>query len=134
MSSENIISKGTHYKILSIEDDELYAGFLEKLVTSYFKASFHHKAKPNDAFDWLVENKDVDLLLLDLELPQMDGLKVLRNIRIQLNMKNLKIIPCTTLSSKNLIANLAKQGISDFIVKTAPTKVIAEKIKKVLES
>jgi CheY-like chemotaxis protein len=122
------------YKVLSIEDDELYAGFLEKLVTIYCNASFHHSPNPSSGLDWLVENQDVDLILLDLELPQMDGLKVLKNIRIQLGMKDLKIIPCTTLANKNLIASLAKHGISDYIVKTTPSKIVAEKINKVLAS
>lgn len=126
-------SSNKRYKILSIEDDELYAVFLRKLTTLLFNSDFHHSNTPKEAFGWLVDNKP-DLILLDLELPQMDGIKTLQYIRIQLGMKDVKVIPCTTLSNSNIISKLASYGIVDYIVKTAPSKIIAEKINKALSS
>jgi DNA-binding NarL/FixJ family response regulator len=120
------------YTILSIEDDEIYATFLDKLITLHIKADFYHKSSPAEALDWLLDNKP-DLVLLDLELPGMDGIKTLQTIRVQLG-SDVKVIPCSTLSNSTIIQKLLKLGIEDYIIKSSPSKVIAQKIKKALDS
>jgi len=76
-----------------------------------------------------------DLILLDLLLPGMDGLKVLENIRKEKNEKlnKIPVIIITNWVEKENIEKAKKLGVSGFILKVSlgPKDLIKE-VKKYL--
>ena len=66
-------------KILIIDDDVELTSLLDEFLTE-FKFSVFFKHTPKEALEYLSQNK-VDLVLLDIMLPEMDGFQVLRKIR-----------------------------------------------------
>ena len=69
------------YKVLIVEDDPMVAMINEQYVKR--NKSFEIVGKCSDgqsALDFL-ENNDVDLLILDVYMPKMDGFETLRRIR-----------------------------------------------------
>lgn len=117
--------------VLLIEDDRLYREFLKTLLYKNLDVTIEEAKDPKIAFDYLKENVP-DLIILDMELPMMDGFQVLKHIRSNPKTKNVAVIPCTVLKQEHLILTLVKLGISDFIDKKIPPKEILKKIRKVL--
>ena len=73
------------------------------------------------------------LIILDIMLPGMDGLKVCRMLKSDNNLRN---IPVAMLTSRDLEedAETAKRcGANAFIVKTTRTEVVIDIIKKLLD-
>jgi len=68
----------------------------------------------NDAFTKLA-TQDFDLVLLDIRLPGMSGMEVLREIR--LNHGNTATIMITAVKDVNTVIEAMKMGASDYIVK-----------------
>ena len=68
-----------NWKILIIEDDQALLG-LVKLVLERAKYDVYCAANGSDGI-LLNAKEDPDLILLDLHMPEMDGIETLRNIR-----------------------------------------------------
>lgn len=119
-------------KILLIEDDKFLSGILiKRLQDAEFEARLSETA--TDALNLLKQEK-VDLILLDLILPGMNGFDFLKEIKT--NNPELTEIPVIVLSNlgQEEEINRAKQlGAKDFLIKAHyTTKEIIEKVKEFL--
>ncbi|PJA86690.1 MAG: response regulator [Candidatus Moranbacteria bacterium CG_4_9_14_3_um_filter_42_9] len=77
-----------------------------------------------------LEKEKPDLLLLDIVMPYMDGIEVLKKIRERADLKNMPVILLTNLSQKEEINVGLGLGASDYLIKShfTPSEVM-EKIK-----
>jgi len=71
-----------------------------------------------------------DLMLLDIIMPYVDGLEVLKKVKEQERLKNIPIILLTNLSQKEEVTQGLGLGANDYLIKShfTPTEVL-EKIK-----
>jgi CheY-like chemotaxis protein len=74
-----------------------------------------------------------DLVLLDIMMPYMDGLEVLKNMKNDPNLKNIPTILLTNLSQKEDVDKGMALGADDYLIKShfTPSEVL-EKIKTCL--
>ena len=106
-------------KILIVEDDEA-------LVNSYAEAlesGGYNAIKALDGYqglDTLSKNLgDIDLVLLDLMMPGVDGLEVLRTIKDNKEgYGDVPIIVLTNMTSENVIHEAFSLGATSYLVKT----------------
>lgn len=72
-----------------------------------------------------------DLMLLDIIMPYMDGLEVLRKVKADERLKNIPVILLTNLSQKDDIDKGLGLGANDYLIKShfTPSEVL-EKIKE----
>ncbi|HET6452150.1 MAG TPA: response regulator [Spirochaetia bacterium] len=73
-----------------------------------------------------------DLVLLDITMPNMNGLEAMRKI-FALDPK-ARVIMCSALGQQNLIVDAIKAGVKDFIVKPFKPERILSAIEKALKS
>jgi GAF domain-containing protein/CheY-like chemotaxis protein len=59
-------------------------------------------AAPNEALEWLKQGELFDLVLLDMHMPEMDGLALAKEIRSLPNQRNLPLVLCSSISSHEL--------------------------------
>lgn len=77
----------------------------------------------------MVQECEPDVLLLDLRMPNMDGLAVMRNLQ-QLNL-NTRVIILTASEDKNEFVNAMKLGCSGIVLKQTSPELIVKSIRKV---
>lgn len=65
----------------------------------------------------MIDNRSYDLLLLDIMMPDMDGLKVLRQIRSEYDPSKLPVIMVTAKAKSSDIVECLSQGANDYITK-----------------
>ena len=106
----------SHLTVLIIEDDMSYRVFMRSLMSKTFQMKTLEATNPIDPFEILKENK-VDLIILDMQMPAMDGVSALVLLRKEEATKNIPVIISSALSHFGLLAQLSKIGISDYIVK-----------------
>jgi len=58
-----------------------------------------------------------DLVLLDLIMPKLDGISVLRRMKSDEQLKNIPVVILTNLSSGDKVAEAMQLGTFDFLVK-----------------
>jgi CheY-like chemotaxis protein len=128
--------KDKKHVILIIEDEaallDSYAEIIEGGGFTALKAPDGYKG-----LDALKEHKkEVDLILLDLMMPGMDGLDVLEQIRGEEDVYgNAPVIVLTNLSSERVIKEAFERGANGYLMKTEiePENVVSE-IQTVLDS
>ncbi len=69
-----------------------------------------------------------DVILLDINMPDMDGFSVLRKLRDQKNTKNIPVIMLTASSQRDDVANAMRFGIADYIKKPYQQPLLVRKI------
>jgi CheY-like chemotaxis protein len=70
-----------------------------------------------EALEYLEKNPDVDLVLLDVMMPEMDGYEASQKIRKQARFKDLPIIALTAKAMKGDRARCIEAGSSDYLAK-----------------
>ncbi|MBO6303454.1 MAG: response regulator [Selenomonadaceae bacterium] len=74
----------------------------------------------------MLRREDVNVLLLDIDMPLMDGFETLRRIREEASLKDLPVIMLTAAADKETVVKVAKQGIEGYIKKPfMPDELIA---------
>lgn len=69
------------YKVLIVEDDPMVAMINEQYINRNKNFKVVGKCKDGGSALAFLENKDVDLLVLDVYMPHTDGFETLRQIR-----------------------------------------------------
>ncbi len=80
----------------------------------------------------LIPDLKPDLVLLDIHLPEMNGIAVARQIRQQ--WPNIRIVVLTAYNEKAYQAALAEVGVHDFILKTVELSELLLRINQVLDT
>ncbi len=81
----------------------------------------------------LVDKNWFDVVLLDLNMPIMDGLHFVREVRAREATKDLGIVVVTTESNRQRMAELTELGISGYLHKPFEPETLRELIAKILE-
>lgn len=74
-----------------------------------------------------------DLILLDFNMPQMDGFEVMEHIRANEDTKNIPIIFLTANNDVELESRCLRKGAADFVMKPFVPEVMLARIDRVLE-
>lgn len=105
--------------ILLVEDDvvlsELYQSGLVRAGYRVISAT-----NGTEGLRLALEN-GIDLVLLDILLPKLDGYELLKKLREDKKTKNLPVIIFSNLSQKEEIERGYKSGADDYIIKTSVT-------------
>jgi len=101
-------------RILIVDDVEQNRELLESIVTSLG----HESEMAEDGVEALAKLKlDIDLVLLDVHMPGMDGFEVARRIRQDPDVGDIPIVMVTALTSKEDRLRAVEAGANDFITK-----------------
>jgi DNA-binding response OmpR family regulator len=118
--------------ILLVEDDPFV---VDIYVTKFKEAGFEIDVAENgdEALRKLKEKKP-DLLILDIVLPNIDGWELLKQIRTDLGLEDLKVVVLSNLSQKSEVEKGTEFGVLRYFIKAhyTPSEVV-EEIKKILE-
>jgi CheY-like chemotaxis protein len=114
----------SHYEILFVEDNLADAQLLLHFFKNKnFPAVFRWINDGAEALDYIfkrekyVGSKRPHVILLDLNLPKVDGREILRQIRVNAETSSIPVIILTTSDHEDDLASCYQQGISSFITK-----------------
>jgi len=119
-------------KILLVEDDP----FLSEIYVIKFQEAGFEISLATDGSDGLekIKHEQPDLVLLDIVMPNVDGLELLRTIKDDEATRNIPIVILSNLGEQEDIDRGLALGAELYIVKAhyTPTEVVA-KVKSILE-
>jgi len=118
-------------KILLVEDDEFLANmYRAKLEIENYEVVM---ALNGEAGLHMAEEKNPDLILLDIVMPKMNGFEVLNHLKSDKDLKKIPVILLTNLGQKEDVEKGLKLGADEYLIKAhfLPSEVIS-KINKML--
>ena len=80
----------------------------------------------------LLHSTDIDFILTDWNMPEMDGLQLLNEVRSSDSLKHIPVLMITAEAKKENILAAAQAGASGYIVKPFTAITLEEKINKIL--
>lgn len=120
-------------KILIIEDDPL----IVKIYTTRLSADGFEVVSAENGEEGLklIEQDGIDLIVLDLMMPRIDGFGLLEKIRATEKTKDLPVLVYSNLAQEEEVTRVKNLGATEFIVKAniSPTEMV-NKIKGYLTS
>lgn len=124
--TEDRRKKGT---ILIVDDDE----FELDIHAMYLKSDYNVLTCPSGkkALE-IVQREALDLILLDIEMPGMDGFDTLDRIRTLENGMNVPVVGLTGNSSKVAVLNFISKGGNDYLVKPVVKENLLNKVSTML--
>jgi two-component system, chemotaxis family, chemotaxis protein CheY len=118
--------------VLIVDDSELMRAVLRK-VLAMTKAPVGdiYEAENGQIALGVLEDELVDLVLTDINMPVMNGVELIKNIRLQEENENLPIIVISTEGSEKRMEEVSSLGIADYIRKPFTPERIKETLVKV---
>ena len=117
-------------KILIVEDEK---DVLELIRYNLNKAGYETETALTgwQALDQAIEFQP-DLILLDIMLPEIDGLEVCENLKDNSITKNIPVVMLTAKDTEQDIIEGLKTGASDYLTKPFSPRVLLARIKDIL--
>jgi len=120
------------YHVLVAEDEEVNFLYLQALLEIFdLNIEIIHAANGQEAVDIMQQNTNIDLILMDLKMPVMDGFEATRRIRE--NHQFIPIIVQSAYTTGDITDKARNVGCSSFITKPIPKEVLESVIYKYLE-
>lgn len=125
-------------RVLIVEDEYVSRKFLYKFMQDYGECDVTVNGKEAiEAFIMSLEDENpYDLILLDIMMPEIDGMKVLKTIRLMekdrglIGDERVKIIMTTALNESENVMEAFDEGCEAYAAKPLDTKKLVNVMKK----
>ncbi len=118
-----------HLKILAVDDDMINLKLLKSMLRKSDTIDEIIEASNGaDALAILKERPDIDIVLLDIIMPIMGGIEMLKVLRADDSFKAIPVIVLTTDETKK--GEALESGANDFLMKPIREKDVISKIMR----
>src|SRR5687767_916526 len=115
-------------KILVVDDEEA----IRELIKEVLAADGHSFITAENGAEALERLKagPVDLVIIDRNMPRMNGIEAVTILRANPGFKALKVLMCTSASVTKEIDEAYAAGANDYILKPINLQLLAGKVRK----
>jgi two-component system chemotaxis response regulator CheY len=119
------------FKVMIVDDQfsvrQITRNTLEQLgIRHIFEAE-----QGKEAFE-KVALQPVDLIISDYNMPEMDGMELLRAVRGSPAMRKIPFILLTGRGDRELVVKAAQAGVNNYLVKPFTAQILRDKIEQVV--
>lgn len=116
--------------ILIVDDSKLNLKIAEDALKEYYEVSL--VLSGFEALECLKE-KPVDLILLDIEMPEMNGIETMQKMQEDDMISNIPVMFLTSITDRDVEAKCLTLGAQDFITKPFYKPAMLRRVQRVLE-
>lgn len=119
-------------KILIVDDFSTMRRIIKNLLR---ELGFNNTMEADDGSTALpmLKNGGFDFLVTDWNMPNMEGIELLRAVRADPALKTLPVLMVTAEAKRDQIVEAAQAGVNGYIVKPFTAETLKEKIDKIFE-
>ncbi|OHD11395.1 MAG: histidine kinase [Spirochaetes bacterium GWB1_48_6] len=120
-------------KILVVDDSRIMRNIIKNTLTASKKWHFVDYIEAGDgeeAFELLLKG-GVDLLLLDWNMPKLNGIDLVRKLREDLRFHKLPIVMITSEAAKYSVIEAVKAGVNDYLIKPVSERSLLDKLERI---
>lgn len=117
--------------VLVVDDDVITLTTIRKILESTYDICL---AKSGEAAWQILNNTEIDLILLDIEMPGMTGFAFMEYLKENnaFYYNYIPVIFVTSYATQDIIMKAKNSGAKDFAVKPVNPEILREKIKQII--
>ena len=119
-------------KLLVVDDSSTMRRIIKNTLARLGYKDVLEGADGVEGWTQLDSNPDVEMLITDWNMPEMNGLELVKKVRADERFKDLPIIMVTTEGGKAEVITALKAGVNNYIVKPFTPQVLKEKLGAVM--
>jgi len=119
-------------KILVVDDSSTMRRIIVNTLARLGYKDVVQAADGVEAWEAMQNNPDIGVVITDWNMPNMNGLELVKKIRAEDKYKDIPIIMVTTEGGKAEVITALKAGVNNYIVKPFTPQVLKEKLQAVL--
>ena len=119
-------------KLLVVDDSSTMRRIIKNTLARLGYKDVLEGADGLEGWEELNNNPDVEMLITDWNMPEMNGLELVKKIRADERFVDLPIIMVTTEGGKAEVITALKAGVNNYIVKPFTPQVLKEKLAAVM--
>ena len=116
--------------IMIVDDSRIMRNTVKGVFTGIESYCTFVEARDGEEALSLLQTGNVDLILLDWNMPKLSGIDFLKQVRAMDKYKNLPIIMVTSESAKFNVIEALKNGATDYITKPIKLDLFKQKLAK----
>lgn len=118
-------------KILLADDHKMFIEGMDSLLADQSDIDIvGHALHGNEVLEF-VDNQDVDLILLDVNMPDLDGIEISKQVKSK--SPETRILAVTMHNEESFLTNMIKNGASGYILKNTGKEELLLAINTVME-
>lgn len=119
--------------ILIVDDDDMNLAMAKAILDVKVEAEFLEAVSGRQCLQMLQQRGGkVDLILLDIAMPGMDGLETLEKIRAHAGWEKLPVIMLTAAADKSTIVKASRLGIADYVRRPFVAEDLISRVERTL--
>ena len=118
--------------VLVADDDRMSREMLRRIIESDESHRVTLAEDGEEAWQLLCDpNQRFDVGIFDINMPRVDGLRLLERMRATPSLKNIPAILCTAAADRNTVGRASALSVSHYIVKPYTKSVVLDKLQTV---
>ncbi|MFQ5705932.1 MAG: PleD family two-component system response regulator [bacterium] len=120
-------------KVLIVDDDRILRRLMTKLIQDSWPIEIIEAEDGLEALTILLKHPPhLNVIILDLMMPLVNGIEVLKLIRSRPKFDRVPIMVCTVVNDVQQIKQIIKHGVDDYVVKPIDRVVFLRKFFRIL--
>ena len=119
-------------KILVVDDSSTMRRIIKNTLARLGYKDILEGADGVEGWTAMDANPDIEMLITDWNMPEMNGLELVKKVRADDRFKDVPIIMVTTEGGKGEVITALKAGVNNYIVKPFTPQVLKEKLGAVM--
>lgn len=118
-------------KIVAVDDSGIILKMLIKVLGESY--DLHAFSSGKRALQFLKE-KTPDLIILDIDMPEINGYDMLKMIKEREHLKEVPVIFLTSNNDKSHVVKAVAVGAKDYVVKPIDEDILSRKVQALLDA
>ncbi len=118
-------------KILVVDDEFTSRRVLGQIIRGSFNHEVVEAQDGSEALQIMVKSRP-DLVFLDMMMPFMNGIEVLKTMKKNGALSSIPVVACTSVDDDSIVKKIITFGVNDYVVKPAKREQVVEKISALL--
>jgi two-component system, chemotaxis family, chemotaxis protein CheY len=119
-------------KLLVVDDSSTMRRIIKNTLARLGYKDILEGADGVEGWAQMDQNPDIEMLITDWNMPEMNGLELVKKVRADDRFKDTPIIMVTTEGGKAEVITAFKAGVNNYIVKPFTPQVLKEKLGAVM--
>lgn len=126
---KKVVTKKSKKLVVAVDDSGIILKMIGKVLGERYE--YHAFSSGRRALAFL-QDRTPNLIILDIDMPEMDGYEMLKRIRSKDYLGNVPVIFLTSNADKEHVVKAIESGANDYVIKPIDEDILLDKVRALI--